>query len=245
MPEFYVVFLRELLTFRRRIVRYLIAGVINPLLFLTAFGLGLGRNIKVQGIDYLDFVVPGIVAISAMFNSFYAVGVPLNISKRYTKTLEEYLVAPISIFSLVFGKVLAGIFRGIITAFLIIIVGILYGADISIGLLTIVTIIATCSLFASLGAYVGISLKSHEDMNNFNSVVLLPMAFLSGTFFSIENAGVFKYVLYIMPLTHATLCLRASMLNFDFPYSSLIVLMLFSIIFFILSINAFKKGDLT
>ncbi len=245
MPEFYVVFLREMLTFRRRIVRYLIAGIINPLLFLTAFGLGLGRSIKMQGIDYLDFVLPGIAAMSAMFNSFYAVGVSLNISKRYTKTLEEYLVAPISTFSLVLGKVLAGVFRGIITSFLIILIGLLYGAHISLSILSILTIALTCFLFASLGAYVGIALKSHEDMNNFNSIFLLPMAFLSGTFFSVENAGVFKYFLYMLPLTHASTCLRASMLNMEFPYISLLILLIFSCIFFISAIRVFKKGDLT
>ena len=60
--DVYTVWLRDMLTFRRRIGRALLSSTVMPLLLLTAFGWGLGRGVHVAGGRYIDFVVPGILA---------------------------------------------------------------------------------------------------------------------------------------------------------------------------------------
>jgi ABC-type multidrug transport system permease subunit len=222
------------------------SGMVNPFLLLTAFGWGLGRRFSMEGVTYLQFIVPGIVVLSAMNISFSAVGIPLNLSRRYTKTLEEYLVAPISTSSIVLGKVLYGMVRGFISSFIIVLLGLIYGAEISVNLVGILTIALTCFLFSSLGVWAAMTLWSHEDMSNFSTVVLMPMAFLSGTFFSLENMpGWISRPLLLLPLTHSSLCLRAAMLGRDLPVLSFFALFSYSAIFFYLALRSFRRGDIT
>lgn len=246
MTGFYTVFARDMLSLRRKFLRYVLAGMVNPLLLLVAFGWGLGRGIRVEGVDYLQFIVPGIIALSGMNTSFNTVGVPLNLSRRYTKTLEVYLTSPISPASIALGKVLAGVVRGLLSSAIILILGLIFGAKLSINAMVLGIIILNCFLFASLGLYMGLVLWSHEDMSNFTTVVLLPMAFLGGTFFSPHNlpAGL-SALIYLLPLTHVSVSLRAVTLGSALPFTSILVLLGYGVLFFYLGTRAFKKGDLT
>ena len=62
----YTVFYREIMLLRKKLPGFLAGSVVGPLLYLMAFGWSLGRNIQLGGVTYLDFVVPGILAVSAM-----------------------------------------------------------------------------------------------------------------------------------------------------------------------------------
>jgi len=116
---FYAVFWREMVTLRRTFFKFFASRLVSPLLYLIAFGWGLGRGIKMDGGNYLEYVVPGIIALSAMSTSFNAVGTSLNLSRLYNKTLEEYLIAPITAQAFVLGKVLSGVVRGLIASLII------------------------------------------------------------------------------------------------------------------------------
>jgi ABC-type multidrug transport system permease subunit len=75
-------------------------------------------------------------------------------------------------------------------------------------------------------------------MATFNSLVILPMTFLCGTFFSVSSLNpVFQGILYCLPLTHSSQCLRAAALPdyLDFPWMSLLVLFLFGVAFFMIN----------
>jgi len=93
--EIGAVFWRDWLVLRRRMIRFILSRMIAPVLYLIAFGWGLGKNIRLEHGNYLDYIVPGIIALNSMNISFNAVGSPLNISRLYHKNLEEYIVAPI------------------------------------------------------------------------------------------------------------------------------------------------------
>lgn len=246
MRGFYTVFSRDMLSLRRRFTKHALAGMVNPLLLLIAFGLGLGRGVKVGGVSYLEFIVPGIIALSGMTASFSAVGISLNISRRYTKTLEILLTAPISPLAVSLGKVLAGMMRGVLSSGIILILGFIFGAKLSLNLAAVGIILLNCFLFASLGLYIGLTLWSHEDMSNFTTMVLLPMAFFGGTFFPLESLPPgFSAILYLLPLTHVSISLRAAMLGLDIPVASILIIPVLGIIFLYLGMRAFRKGDLT
>jgi ABC-type multidrug transport system permease subunit len=102
----WTVFWRDWRVLNRRMGKFLLSRMITPVLYLITFGWGLGRGLQVGGSSYLEFLIPGIMALNAMNISFNAVGSSLNIGRLYHKTLEEYLIAPISSFSYVMGKVL-------------------------------------------------------------------------------------------------------------------------------------------
>lgn len=65
--------------------------MITPFLYIFAFGIGLGRNVSVDGGSYLSFLIPGMVALNSMNISFNTIAAPLNMSRIYHHTLETYL----------------------------------------------------------------------------------------------------------------------------------------------------------
>lgn len=227
------VFWREWLVLRRRMVRFILSRMVSPILYLVAFGWGLGRSIQVaQGGSYLDFIVPGIIALNSMNISFTSVGTPLNMSRLYHKTLEEYLIAPISSFSFVMGKVLAGALRGILSSCIIIGLAYLFGAHFSAGPWFFLVLLLNSLVFAALGVVAAMSMRSHEDMANFNTYVLLPMSFLCATFFTPDKLPAAAHVIIdCLPLTHASYALRGLAAGADVSLLSVGVLFLYALLF--------------
>ncbi len=221
----YTVLLRDLLLLRKKWLGFVAGNMVGPLLYLMAFGWGLGRNIQFGGASYLDFVVPGIVALSAMNGSYNATGTALNISRLYHRSLEEFLTAPVTICSIVLGYVLGGCARGLFSAAAILILSYFFGAHLHYGAWFFIVLFLTCFLFAALGVVAAMVVNSHEEMARFGTFVILPMSFLCGTFFQVSKfPPVVAYLIMILPLTHAAISLRAFALGTGFPLASLIIL---------------------
>lgn len=228
----YSILWADLITLKRRFARYLITTLISPLLYLVAFGWGLGRGINLNGTSYLEFVVPGIIALTAMTTSFNGAGTRLNVDRIYYKSFDECIMAPISLYSLLLGKALIGVVRGIFSSVAFIVVAMLIAPSIHIGPMFILGLLLTCLAFSFLGVLAALLAKSHEDMGTFSSIVLLPMTFLGGTFFSVSQLPVaLKYALYLLPLTHASLWLRAATLDQSLPWASFLALFAYFLAF--------------
>ena len=139
---------------------------------------------NVGGGTYLEFVLPGILALSAMNNSFGPVSTSLNISKLYTKTIEEVLVSPVSPWDIALGRTLTGLVRGLFSALMLMLVGLVSGVHLHYSLSFFVVLALTAFCFGAAGVAAAMLAHSHEDMANFNSFFIIPMSFLAGTFFS-------------------------------------------------------------
>ena len=100
----YAILWSDLMMLKRRWPKYLLITLLSPLLYLVAFGWGLGQGISINGTSYLEFVVPGIIALTAMTASFNGAGVRLNTDRIYFRSFDECLMAPISSLSLLLGK---------------------------------------------------------------------------------------------------------------------------------------------
>ncbi|WP_236614484.1 ABC transporter permease [Sporomusa ovata] len=225
------VFWRDWVVLNRRLAKFVLSRMISPVLYLVAFGWGLGRNLPMNGGSYLDFILPGIMALNAMNISFTSVGSPLNMSRLYHKTLEEYLIAPISPGSFVTGKVLAGALRGLISCAVIFVLAYIFGAKLAVTAGFILTLALTCLLFAAMGLVAAMLINSHEDMASFNTYVLLPMSFLCATFFSPERLPLaFRWFIDLLPLTHATYALRAIGGGLEMPWLSVGVLAIYTLL---------------
>ena len=221
--DIWTVFWRDWVVLKRRLTKFILSRMVAPMLYLVAFGWGLGRSIQVSGGSYLDFLVPGILALNSMNISFSSVGSPLNMAKLYHKTLEEYLTAPISTAAFLSGKILSGALRGMLSSFIIVALAAAFGAQLALTPLFFALLLLNCLTFASLGVVAALWMKSHEDMSNFNTYVLVPMSFLCGTFFRADNLpGAVQAVVALLPLTPASHAIRAAAA--ELPVPSLLVM---------------------
>ena len=230
LQDIMTVFWRDWLVLKRRLVKFIFARMVTPMLYLIAFGWGLGKNINVQSGSYLDFLVPGILALNSMNISFSGVALPLHTSRVYHKTLEEYLVAPIKSISFIIGKLLSGVLRGLISSVIIIIMAYLFGASFVINLKFVMVLVLNCLIFSAVGFIAALLIDAHEDMGNFNTYILLPMSFLCGTFFSTEKLPqIIHYFLELLPLTHASNALRVLGSNGEITIFPVAVLVIYAI----------------
>ncbi len=227
---------------RKKPWRFLASSLVMPLLYLVTFGWGLGRGMNAGGGRYLDFVLPGILALSAMNNSFGPVATSLNISKLYTKTIEEVLVSPLSPWDITLGRTLTGLVRGMFSALMLMLVGLASGVHLHLTAAFFVVLAITAFCFAAAGVAAAMIAHSHEDMSNFNSFFIIPMSFLAGTFFSPASLPEpFKSFILIYPLTHASLLLRSLASGGTPSLESAVVLALYACLFFVLAVRMVKR----
>jgi len=232
----------DLVALKRHLPRYIITTLISPLLYLVAFGWGLGRGINLNGTSYLEFVIPGIIALTAMTTSFNGAGTRLNVDRLYFMSFDECLMAPVGLHSLLMGKALIGVFRGIMSSVVFLAVALIIAPSIRISSLFLVGLLLTCFTFAFLGVLVALLARSHEDMATFGGLILTPMTFLGGTFFSLSQVPTgLKYALYALPLTHASLFLRAAVLEQPLPWDSFFTLLAFLVAFLVGGMVTLRK----
>ena len=176
--------------------------MITPIIYLIVFGLGLRKTVTLtDGIDYLTFLIPGLVAMSSMNNSYSWVASAFNLSRIYFKTFQVYFQSPITPFSIMIGKVMAGMVKGLFASILIIAVGFIIPSGFSITPIFVLILLISCFMFACLGVITGMITRTHEDTATYSNFFVMPMAFFSGTFFPIDRIpDIFKPIIYIMPL---------------------------------------------
>ncbi len=223
--------------------RFLITSMVSPILYLLAFGYGLGRNLQIGGVDYLDFVMPGIIALTAMSTSFNAAGTKLSVDRLYYKSFDEILMSPVSLLSIVLGKGTIGVVRGLGISLCFVLIGLAI-APMRITPLFVLSLLTTCTVFSFMGVLCALLCKTHQDMATFSSVLILPMTFLGGTFFSLNHVPEWlRVVLNILPLTHASHCLRAAALGDPFPWLSFAGLAAFGAAFFAGCMLALRRSS--
>jgi ABC-2 type transport system permease protein len=213
-----------MLILKRRIFRQMLSWSVMPLLYLIAFGYAMGRHVQVGDHSYLEFLIPGLVAMSSMTQS-YAIAGEINIARFYWHIFEEFQVAPISNFSYVLGEVLAGITRALLAVGVIVVLGMVFGVVLSYNFYFFLALLLNSFVFASLAVAVAMLVKSHADQALLNNFVITPMAFLGGTFFPLEHLPAWaQQILYFVPLTHAAEAIRAASFDLTPRFLNFIVL---------------------
>lgn len=243
MMQWYPVFLREMLLFRRKLLKlgYLFSAMVVPVIYLVTFGMGLGRNVQMQGMDYLSYLIPGLVAMSSMNNSYTWVASALNLNRLYFKTFQVFVQSPIKPSAIMIGEVLAGMVKGLFASGLIMAVGLITAHEPQVTPVFIMTLLLNCFLFASLGVITGMITRSHEDTSTYNNFFIMPMAFFSGTFFPVDRMpDALQAVIYIFPLTHTNILIRKGALDAD-GVVSLAVIVIYAAVFFIYGSLLIKK----
>ncbi|OKH17855.1 ABC transporter permease [[Limnothrix rosea] IAM M-220] len=212
------VFWGDWLKLRVRLKQVAATGLVSPLIYILAFGLGLGGAIDraitpPAGDTYLEFILPGMVALSSMTISFGGTTFSICGDRLYNKTFEELLLLPVHPLALHLGKMMAGILRGLLTASSVIVVAILFTGKVFsfFNPLFFLLLILNCAVFAGLGVIVGLRVQSLESVGILNNFLIVPMSFLGATFFDPETLPTaFRTVVYLIPLTYTTTGLRSA-----------------------------------
>ncbi|HEY9903923.1 MAG TPA: ABC transporter permease [Candidatus Sericytochromatia bacterium] len=229
------VFWGEWLDLRVRILQIAATGLISPLIYILGFGLGLGSTLDTAmkpaaGDNYLQFILPGMVALSSMTICFGGTTFSICGERLYTKTFEEMLLVPVHPLALYLGKMLAGVVRGMMTSGSVILIAVLFTGKVwsFLNPLFLLLLVLNCAVFAGLGVIVGLNVKSLESVGLFNNFLIVPMSFLGATFFDPATLPVaLKAIVYLLPLTYTSTGLRAAayLPLSQFPWYSIPILL--------------------
>ena len=157
-----------------------------------------------QGVDYMTFVVPGLVMMAIVTTSYANSSFTFFASKFFARSIDEILVSPTPPWVMIAGFVGGGIVRGVLVGILVLIVSLFFtGLHISFhnALIIFVFAILTAMLFALAGLVNGIYAKSIDGINIVPTFVLTPLVYLGGIFYSVHTLPVWwQTITYANPL---------------------------------------------
>ena len=182
------VFQREMIMLRKRVLKrgYVLASLLHPLIYLFAFGFGLGKYIDVPG-GYGAFLCAGMAGVAVMTNSFQQTAVGVSVGRLYYKTFQNLMVSPIPPGQVAVGMMLAGILRGMIASLLVYAIGTFFFGAWRLSVPGFVALVLGASIFAALGIIAGMLIESNEGLSIIQNFIIMPMVFFSGSFFPLEN----------------------------------------------------------
>lgn len=222
---------REWLFLRRRFWRVTFSQMISPLLYFVTFGMGLGRMMEVNGQLYLYYLIPGLLAMTTMRNSYTSVSTRISVMRLHEKSFECYFYSPTRMYLLAIGHILAGALRGMYSGIFIVLLGIVSGARLALNGWLLVAVLLNALIFSALGFFAAMIIESHYDMNNFTNIVITPMSFLCGTFFSLDGIpATLKVLVNVMPLTHTTRLIREISFGGGVNWCSMVVSLVFVVV---------------
>jgi ABC-2 type transport system permease protein len=237
MNVVYALWLRQLKRFSRSKVR--IVGVLGqPLIFLTAFGFGMGPIYQRAGQgNYLQFLAPGIMGMTVMFASFIS-GVELIFDRQFG-FLKATLVSPVPRRQIMLGRTLGGATVAMIQGTLVIIICTLFGfRPASFGSLVLGMVIMTMIsiMFTALGTALASVVNEFQVFHLFMNFLIMPMFFLSGALFPLRGAGgPLRFIARVDPFAYGVDGLRAAMVGgySQFGLSFDVALLGFLVLFFV------------
>lgn len=203
---------RNFLVWRRLMGPSLATNVLDPLIFLFAFGYGLGAVIdKVGGLDYLSFVVPGMMCYAAMFAASFESTISTYARYSLQKTWDAILATPVTLTELMVGEMSWATTKGVFAAFCVICVGGLWGGIPSLGgaLLAVPALALGAACFACCGQVVVAHAKNWDVFAYFFTFWVTPMFMFSGTFFEVTRFPWFVQAFaWVLPMTHLIAVVR-------------------------------------
>ncbi len=255
----YTIWYRDILRFWRDKMR-MIGSIAFPLLFLFIFGSGLSSRMGFlgPGIDFTQFMFPGIIGMTVLMSSFMA-GVSVVWDREFG-FLKEVLVAPISRTSVAVGKTLGSATVALPQGILILLLAPLIG--VSLSALTVLALLPLMFLLAasmgSLGVLLATRIRSMQAFQVVMQMLMFPMMFLSGVFFPVEGLPSWMNVLVkINPATYGIAPIRQAVLGSapDSPFNisvlghtmsiwdNVIVMAVFGIVMTLLAIWSFGSQE--
>jgi ABC-2 type transport system permease protein len=164
------------------------APIVSSFLFILVFGLSLGGRIRhIDGVDYKVFIVPGLITM-AMVQAAYANNSASVFQARFDRYINDILAAPMRAWEVNVGLTVGGVVRALsIGTGLLLLALPVTGVPIHQPLVLIVAVAIALVLFGSLGVVVGIYAETWDHTGFVNNLVILPLTFLGGVFYSVDR----------------------------------------------------------
>jgi ABC-2 type transport system permease protein len=205
-PAIRVIFTREMARFFRTWIESLISPVISTSLYFVVFGAAIGSRIEtVEGVTYGAFIVPGLIMLTVITQSVSNASFAINFPK-FIGTIYELLSAPVSTAEIVIGYVGAAAAKSMLIGLVILATAYLF-VDLPIAhpVAMLVLLAVTSFSFSLFGFIIGIWAKDFQQLQLIPLLVLTPLIFLGGSFYSVnmlpgvwQTVALFNPVVYLM-----------------------------------------------
>ena len=220
---------RDVVMFGRYWKSTTFSSVMQPVIYLLAFGLGLRTFVKIGHLGYVQYVGTGVVATAILFSSAFPGMFNTFVRWQFQRTYDAVLAAPVDVEELITAEVLWISVRAGAFGLAPLLVGIAFGLQPAAGMALVPLIgLLTGFGFAAFGVLIAAVAKTIDNFNYVTSAVLTPMFLVAGTFFPISNlpAGV-RTVAQINPLYHCVQLVRDASLGTlgtaDFGHAAVLV----------------------
>ena len=242
MMEWFAVYSREMVLLQKKMGKlgYIFSTVMFPLIYLFAFGLGIGSVLQVDG-GYLPFLAKGMLSITVMMNSFQQTALSVSVGRFYFKTFQTLLLSPISSVQIIVGITLAGVTRAFIAGGMIYLIAMVFFDVQMLSMAGIIGILLSSVCFGILGIAIGLWIKNPDALSSVINFIITPMTFFCGTFFPLNNLpSVLQSVIGILPLTLANNLLRSEGFSTDI-LADIMILVIITAVLFVLGIYQLKN----
>lgn len=184
---FWTILVKEIRRFMRIWVQTLVPPAITMALYFIIFGNLIGSRIgSMGGYDYMQFVVPGLIMMSVITNSYSNV-VSSFFGAKFQNHIEELLVSPVPNYVILSGFILGGVARGLAVGFIVTLLSLFFARlQIHNITITISIVLLTSTLFSLLGFINAVYANSFDDISIIPTFVLTPLIYLGGVFYSID-----------------------------------------------------------
>lgn len=240
------IWIKEIARFARIWVQTLLPPVITMSLYFIIFGSLIGSRIgNMDGVNYMQFIVPGLIMMSVITNA-YANVCSSFFGAKFQKSIEELLVAPVPTHIVIIGFVGGGVARGVLVGLLVTLIS-LFFVPLHIYSLwvVIITVLMTAILFSLAGLVNAIFAKTFDDISIIPTFVLTPLTYLGGVFYSLSLLPEFwQMVSKLNPIVYMISGLRYGFLGIsDVELSiTLSVLVIFIVILYAITWYLIEKG---
>lgn len=237
---------KEVVRFLRIWSQTLLPPIVTTTLYFVIFGGLIGSRVgTMDGIAYMDFIVPGLVLMSVITSSYANVASSF-FSAKFQRSIEELLVAPVPNIVILFGFMAGGVARGVLVGLVVLAVSFLF-SDIQFHhpVLVFSVMVLTASLFSLAGLVNGMFANKFDDISIVPTFVLTPLTYLGGVFYSISLLPDFwQTVSYLNPIVYMINAFRYGFLGVsDLPiWSSFLIIFMFISSLFALCLWVLAKG---
>ncbi len=237
---------KETNRFLRIWMQTLLPPVITMSLYFVIFGNLIGSRIgNMGGFSYIQFIVPGLIMMSVITNSYSNVASSF-FSAKFQRNIEELLVAPVPTHIIILGYVGGGVARGILVGFLVTMVSLFFVTiQAHSWCIVIITLLMTSILFSLAGLLNALFANSFDDVSIIPTFVLTPLTYLGGVFYSLNLLPAFwQAASHLNPIVYMISGFRYGFLGIsDVPvHTTFTVLFFFIVVFYLLSWYLISRG---
>lgn len=243
---FYTIFRREVMRIMRIWSQTLLPPVINQSLYFIVFGTLIGSQIRnIDGVSYMNFIVPGLVMMGIINNSFMNV-VSSFFGSKFQKNVEEIMVSPTPKWVMLAGYTAGGMFRGLLIGIIVFAVSAFFTTPTvhSVSIIFIFSFL-TSLLFSLGGMTMGIFARNFDDVSFVPTFILTPLTYFGGVFYSIKDLPAFwQNISKLNPILYMIDGFRFGFFGTGDVniITSMSILTLFTAGFWMLNITLLKRG---